>query len=270
MGGNAPEFVWRDGSRLTPYMAYQVERLNADMVRLFGVEVRVTSGIRTHQEQIDIFLSTYTAQASGSGPFGDVRWWGGTRYVRYDPSGTAAAPGESNHEIQGDVAAMDLRDTGSDPGISSMGSARSEWLRVNCGNYGMEPEGFQFGEAWHYRIPGIYQSAPTATPQATTESEEDNDMYAIRQAGVPNSGIIIRPGVPPYSLPDQVFETEASTYGLNIRELPDWRYGTAVREQWTAFGTAQQYSAGLSQTDIDKIAQATRDKLGGIIPNPGS
>lgn len=270
MGGNAPEFVWRDGSRLTPYMAYQVERLNADMLRLFGVAVLVTSGIRTHDEQIAIFLDTYTAQGSGSGLYGDVRWWQGVRYVRTDGSGTAAVPGQSNHEIQGDVAAMDLRDTGDDPGISSMGSARAEWLRVNCGDYGLYPEGYEFDEAWHYRIRGIYQAAPAFTigSAATTHSPEEDDMYAIRLTGSPDTGIIIRQGVPPYSMPAQVFETEASTYGLDIKDLPDWRYGTAVREHWTAFNTAQAFSKGMSQEDVTKIATATRDALGGVITKP--
>ena len=89
---------------------------------------------------------------------------------------------------------------------------------------------------------------------AAAASPEEDDMYAIRLAGSPDSGIIIRQGVPPYSLPSQVFETEASTYGLDIKDLPDWRYGTAVREHWTAFNTAQAFSKGMSQDDIAKIA----------------
>ncbi|VXC32336.1 conserved hypothetical protein [Microbacterium sp. 8M] len=169
-------FVWQDGSRLTPYMAYQIRRLSADMVRLFGVEVLVTSGIRTNQEQIDIFLDTYTPQAYGDGPFGDVRWWQGVRYVRYDPSGTAAPPGESNHEIQGTAGAADLRDTGEDSGIATMGSARSEWLRAHAGDYGMEPEGFSFGEAWHYKFPNIYLPVPAGV----SLSEEDDMLDANR------------------------------------------------------------------------------------------
>lgn len=92
------------------------------------------------------------------------------------------------------------------------------------------------------------------------QSEEDNDMYAIRQVGVPDSGIIIRPGTPPYPLADQVFEAEASTYGLTIREIPDWRYATAVREQWTAYNVAEKYRAdrNLSQDDVQRVAEAVR------------
>lgn len=146
---------------------------------------------------------------------------------------------------------------------------RDDWYAM-CRKHGFEP-GFFDWEPWHIidwdpqiGVPAATGSA--STPAATKTSEED-DMYAIRQAGVPNSGIIIRPGVPPYSLPDQVFEAEASTYGLTIKELPDWRYGTAVREQWTAFNTAERYRADakLSQDSIAEVASKVRDELGGVI-----
>lgn len=101
-----------------------------------------------------------------------------------------------------------------------------------------------------------------AKPFTPAQSEED-DMYAIRQIGIPDSGIIIRPGVPPYPLAAQVFEAEASTYGLTIRELPDWRYATAVREQWTAYNVAEKYRAEreLAQGDVQRVAEAVRAAL---------
>lgn len=120
-------------------------------------------------------------------------------------------------------------------------------------------------EEWHWQLPGdvrrfpLITTYPTTNP--TTEPQEDTDMHAIRQAGVPDSGIIIQPGVPPFALAEQVFVTQASTYGLTIRDLPDWRYNTAVREAWTAFGVAQQYAKGMTQEDVDRIANATRDRL---------
>lgn len=42
----------------------------------------ITSAGRTYQQQVDIFLSRYEPQGKGSGPFGDVRYWRGVRYVR--------------------------------------------------------------------------------------------------------------------------------------------------------------------------------------------
>ena len=173
MGGLSYE--WRDGSRLTPWMNYCMSLLDAELRRRFGVALIVTSGIRTYQEQVDIFLSRYRLQATGSGPYGDVRWWEGRRYVRYSGLGTVAAPGTSNHEIQGSKGAVDLADTGG-PGIGTMVSERSNWLRANAATYGLIPEGFAFKEAWHYAVPNIFQTPPTPNPQPVPPEEEEDDM----------------------------------------------------------------------------------------------
>ena len=155
-------FVYRNGARLTPYMFYQIERLNFDLKRLFGVEVIVTSGIRLHQEQIDIFLQRYVTAANIRGrKVYDTRVWNGVRYYRISSAGTVAVPGYSNHEIQGQHAAVDLRDTGRDAGIATWGSKRSNWLRANAHKYGMEPEGFNFNEAWHYKVLFINSAVPS-------------------------------------------------------------------------------------------------------------
>ena len=154
-------YVMRDGSRLTPFMLYQINRLNTDLKNAFGVEVRVTSGIRTHQEQINLFLARYVTAGNVRGRrVYDTRVWKGVRYYRISSIGTVAVPGYSNHEVQGTAAAVDLRDTGRDGGIATMGSKRSNWLRANCGKYGMDPEGFNFGEAWHYRFRNAFQAVP--------------------------------------------------------------------------------------------------------------
>ena len=154
-------YVTRDGSRLTPFMLYQINRLNTDLKNAFGVEVRVTSGIRTHQEQINLFLARYVTAGNVRGRrVYDTRVWKGVRYYRISSIGTVAVPGYSNHEVQGTAAAVDLRDTGRDGGIATMGSKRSNWLRANCGKYGMDPEGFNFGEAWHYRFRNAFQAVP--------------------------------------------------------------------------------------------------------------
>lgn len=161
MGGI--EYVYRNGSRLTPWMAHCFDLLDRDLQALFGVRAICTSGIRTYQEQVDIFLARYRLQATGSGKYNDVRWWQGRRYVRVSGLGTVAPPGSSNHEIQLNYyGAMDLADTGG-AGIGTMGSERSNWLRANAAAYGLEPEGFKFGEAWHYRVPNIFRAAPTPT-----------------------------------------------------------------------------------------------------------
>jgi len=152
--------------------------------RQFGCELLVTSGTRTHQEQIDIFLSAYRAQESGGGPFGDVRWWNGVRYVRYDPSGTVAQPGTSLHESD---RALDLRDSGADAGVASGGNARADWLRHNCGRWGFAANGYGFGEPWHYEYQGdpwdVPEWAAGKVPAPTPRVFEEDDMKLIRWNG---------------------------------------------------------------------------------------
>lgn len=165
--GGTPNFVYRDGSRLTPYMFYQIERLNADVKRLFGVEVKVSSGIRVPQEQIDIFLQRYVTAGNINGRrVYDTRVWRGVRYYRISSAGTVAVPGTSNHEIQGSKAAVDIRDTGGDAGITVASSRRGRWIRENAWRYGLVASGDGFGEGWHFDILNIWSAVPggSSTP----------------------------------------------------------------------------------------------------------
>lgn len=159
--GGTPTFVYRDGARLTPYMFWQLERLNADVKRIFGVEIRVSSGIRLPQEQIDIFLERYVTAANVRGRrVYDTRMWRGIRWFRISSAGTVAVPSTSNHEIQGTTAAVDLRDTGSDAGITSKNSTRGRWIRQNAWRYDLVASGDGFAEGWHFDIRNIFNTPP--------------------------------------------------------------------------------------------------------------
>lgn len=159
--GGTPEYMWRDEARLTPWMAYQFDRLNADLQRLFGVRLYGSSGIRTRTDQEYLFKLRYTTHPGNRRVY-DTRWWNGQKWYRIDPLGTVAVPGTSNHEIQGETGAIDIRDTGADAGIASRTSARGRWFRAHCHEYGMENEGDSFGEGWHFRMRGIWRTPPTA------------------------------------------------------------------------------------------------------------
>lgn len=162
MGGDP--FVWRDGSRLTPYMLYQINRLSADLNAAFGCRVVVTSGIRTEAEQTSIFLSRYVTAGNVRGrKVYDTRWWKGQLWYRVSSAGTVAQPKTSNHEIQGDSAAVDIRDTGSDAGITSKNSKRGRWIRANAWKYGLVAEGDGFGEGWHFKVLKIWSAVPSGT-----------------------------------------------------------------------------------------------------------
>ena len=126
-------FVWRDGQRLTPFMKQQIDRLDADFFARWGLRIIVSSGIRTYEEQKKIFLERYVLAGNINGrKVYDTRVWDGKTWYRISSAGTVAPPGSSNHEIQGNKAAVDIRDTGADAGVTVKNSARGQWIRANC------------------------------------------------------------------------------------------------------------------------------------------
>lgn len=156
------DFVWRDGQRLTAWMLYVINLLDADLFQVFGVHVLVSSAIRTYAEQEAIFRARYvTAGAVNGRRVYDTRVWKGVRWYRISAAGTVAVPGSSNHEIQGSKAAVDIRDTGSGAGITVASSARGRWIRDWCRRSGLLiASGDGFGEGWHFDVPGIFRTPP--------------------------------------------------------------------------------------------------------------
>lgn len=172
-------YVYRDGARLTPHMLYQINLLDADFYKEFGLHIKVTSGIRTSEEQEAIWYARYTLTPNGRKVY-DTRWWNGRLWYRISSAGTVAPPRTSNHEIQGTKAAVDLRDTGSDAGVAVAGSRRSNWLRANAWRYGLVASGFGFGEAWHYDVLNIFAPVPSGGG-GTTPSKENTVIYYHRE-----------------------------------------------------------------------------------------
>lgn len=163
--GGAITYVYRDGSRLTPWMLHQINQLDNAFRARFGLNLRVSSGIRTHEEQRAIFLARYTRTPDGRRVY-DTRWWNGAKWYRVSPAGTVAVPGTSNHEIQGSKAAVDVRDTGRDAGVTTRGTVRANWLRANAPKYGLVASGYYFGEPWHFDVLNIF--TPIAVPATVT------------------------------------------------------------------------------------------------------
>lgn len=194
-------FVKRDGCRVTPYMNYQLGRLNTDFKKRFGLEIRVRSAIRLPQEQIDIFLDRYVtaSQIKGRKVY-DTRVWKGVRYYRISRKGTVAVPGFSNHEIQGSKAAVDLYDTGSDAGITVKNSVRGRWFRENAWRYGIIVSGDSFGEGWHSDILNIFNAVPgtpagggnTTPPKEATVAFIHTEDATARNKN--KTGRVLKPG----------------------------------------------------------------------------
>lgn len=111
----------------------------------------VTDGYRSLAAQERIFLARYRKQSVGVGPFGDVRWWKGERYVRVSGTGTVAVPGTSNHGLG---LAVDL----AEPYMTT--GPKHAWLVSRLAFYGWYWEGQAFGEPWHYTFKG-FPARPT-------------------------------------------------------------------------------------------------------------
>lgn len=227
-------FVSRDGARLTPYMFWQIERLNFDLKRLFGVEVKVTSGIRLAQEQIDIFLQRYVTAGNVRGRrVYDTRVWNGIRYYRISSAGTVAVPSTSNHEIQGTNAAVDLRDTGNSAGIATAGSPRANWLRANAWRYDMEPEGYNFNEAWHYKVRNIFNAVPGQPATPAPKPKEDGmtqslmvdkkGLYAISEEFLSHHGT-----VPQAKITREVMSSQDELHSITMTQLLDLMDGLGI------------------------------------------
>lgn len=127
--------------------------------------------------------------------------------------------------------------------------------------------GIAGGEPWHINNYDPYRAVPAEyglSPTDQLAKDEDDDMRAIIKAGDDDSGIIIQPGVPPYSMPRQVFDAMCGAYGLTAKELAGWQYDTVVREQWTAHTVAQQFASqavDFDKQNLNRITSAVRAAL---------
>ena len=140
--------------------------LSDDLVREGHPRMVSKSGDRETQDQIDTFLSRYRPQATGSGPYGDVRWWQGVRYVRFSSAGTVAVPGNSNHERR---RANDLAYP-----YNSTSTAAHKRARVLAQRYNITCEGLNFSEPWHWTFWGALGAIDG--PALAGESKEWDDM----------------------------------------------------------------------------------------------
>jgi hypothetical protein len=124
----------------------------------------ITCAGRTHEQQMALFVARYRRQDTGTGRFGDARWWNGRRYVRVSAAGSVAPPGSSTsrHETGN---ALDLA-----------GAALS-WVRDNAdlvaARYGWVTDTVP-GELWHIAHPSdaplTHRTAAAAVIASTTST----------------------------------------------------------------------------------------------------
>lgn len=126
-----------NGQRVEVNVAKAFQALAADFKRETGYDLLVTSGTRTRAEQAALYDG----------------------WINRRPGfNLAAPPGQSNHEESGPVGprALDLRDSGSDAGVTTVGTHRSNVLVRLAPKHGFTPAGHSFRpvEGWHYEYTG--------------------------------------------------------------------------------------------------------------------
>lgn len=153
-------------------------RFSDDLVAAGLPPVTVVSGDRPPQLQVSIFVSRFRQQASGSGPYGDVRYWpdgaawgypGGTRWVRWSSAGTVAVPGTGNHEKKRS------NDLGWPYNAVTTAHLRA---REIAARHNITCDGLGFGEAWHWTYWGALGviGTPASEGNATPIPKEWDEM----------------------------------------------------------------------------------------------
>jgi len=112
----------------------------------------INDAYRSYADQVVMFKSRYTVRWVTGGPYGDVRWWGGVRYVRTSGLGMAAIPGTSTH---GDGLAIDFA------------YQQRTWLRAHGTAYGWVNT--IRSEPWHWE----YQAHRDQHANDTEDDEMD-------------------------------------------------------------------------------------------------
>lgn len=123
--------------------------------RIAGAPAGIRSARRDPAEQRELFLSRYRPAKTGSGPYGDVRYYRGVRYVRVSGEGSVAIPGSSEHETGN---ALDVL------------AGAQEWFHEYGAAFGWVPFKVR-GEPWHLE----YEA------DSDTHREETDDMLVIRR-----------------------------------------------------------------------------------------
>lgn len=148
-------YTYIDGCRVEVNVAQAFYKLRDAFRARWGLDLLVSDGTRTRAEQ-------------------EYLWNG---WINHLPGfNLAAAPGESNHEEDGPIGprALDVHDSGDDAGVTSIGSARSIWLRDNCPAYGFINTGYNFRpqEGWHIEYQGDLGGSGNSSFDQTVQNEQ--------------------------------------------------------------------------------------------------
>jgi D-alanyl-D-alanine carboxypeptidase len=255
-----------DGQTVHTIVAAAYGKLEAAFRSATGKDLIITSGFRSNAEQTALFLARYRPQASGNGPYGDVRVYKGVRYVRVSSAGTVAVPGTSRHE---NYRALDVRDSGADNGVTVAGTVRANWLKANASKYGFNPAGYGFGEPWHIEFNGsLGDTAGTGTPVTFANLPAEYIRALQTQLGVEPDGIFgtgstkalqSKVGADPDGIfgPDSLKKTQSF-----IGAEPDGIWGSDTTNKLKLAIDAQLFAPSLQDRIGEQFARALQTQLG--------
>jgi len=147
------EYTTRDGERVEVNVAARFDQMAAEFQRAFGLTLHVNSGTRTRAEQERLY-------------YGWIN--------RLPGYSLAAAPGQSYHEESGPQGprALDLRDSGNDAGVMTIGTRRNSWVRDNGPRWGFTSSGLTFNppEGWH--VHNVWPIGGSSTPSGSFPANE--------------------------------------------------------------------------------------------------
>lgn len=266
------KWVYRDGARLTPWMLYQIDRLNADFKKEFGYEILVSSGVRLAAEQEAIFRARYVTAGNVRGRrVYDTRWWNGALWYRISSAGTVAAPNspQANHQIRGTDGAVDLRDTGPDAGVMTPSSKRGKWIRANAAKYDLVAEGDGFKEGWHFKVRNVLKTPPSnpagGDSKPLPSSSEEHGMKWVRSEKTKNwyeIGEFSVTKIPTGATgsPSHKHATAISAaHGHTSRSLPGTQVQALIKD---AGDRAEAFYTGIGQSEWGKKVAADIALLG--------
>jgi peptidoglycan hydrolase-like protein with peptidoglycan-binding domain len=131
------EYTTRDGERLEVNVARAFDQMAAEFRRVFGLNLIVNSGVRTEEEQWRLYNGWIN---------------------RLPGFYLATTPQNSFHCEVGPQGprALDLRDSGDDAGVMTIGTTRNNWIRDNGPRWGFTLSGLTFNpaEGWHNHFTG--------------------------------------------------------------------------------------------------------------------
>lgn len=152
-------------------------RARTDVEARTGIVLTVRGWNRSLAEQERFFFERYERQATGTGLFGDVRWYQGVRYVRTSGA-PAAIPGTSNHGWGTTVDVVDFGAYGTD------GNDRRDKAMPILRKHGWtDDEGQSISEPWHIEYVPTRDTHPTVQEDDMTftaaHADQLDDLHRL-------------------------------------------------------------------------------------------